>query len=301
MNLSVSTQFLVNAYGDRTALKKLREIGYAAVDFTLESYPRASALYTSMDERVFRQYFSDLKKYADEIGMTFGQTHAHIPTPLSATAKGEREMFSVLLRDIIATASLGCPYIVIHPAVPRACIRGKGAAEARKLNAALFSQLKPVLLENGVRLAVENMFNRDKKGNIVPTVCSTPEEMLAYIGILGDEAAVACLDVGHANLTRDEDFPSIDPIGMISALGDKLKILHLHDNNGLEDQHYRPGKGNVPWDGIMRALAENGFCGNLSFELKSSAERALEDAKAAFDAGEEFLCRYFSPKNGCEK
>ena len=297
MKLSVSTQNIVNAYGDKAASRRIREIGYTALDFSLKSYPAASVLYTSPDDKILRQYFSELKKYADEIGISFGQTHAHYPTPLGVSDGDERKMFSVLCRDIVATAMLGCRYIVIHPAIPRSCIRGKGIDEARKINREIFLHLKPVLLENGVKLAVENMFNRDKKGFICPTVCSTPEEMLDFIDVLGDEAAVACLDVGHANLTRDKDYPSIDPVGMIAALGDRLKILHLHDNDGIEDQHRYPGKGNLAWDDIMRALAASGYSGNLSFELKVSAETALEEAEAAFAVGEDFLHRYFSGKD----
>ncbi len=301
MKLSVSTQYIISAYGDKAGLEKIRDIGYTAVDFTMEAFPRNGLLYTGMDETAFRRYFSDLKAHADKLGISVGQCHAHIPTPFTSTAPSEREMFSVLVRDIIATASLGCPYLVIHPAIPRECVRGKGAKKAAKLNQALFRDLKPFLLENGVKLGVENMFNRDKSGRICPTVCSTPEEMLAYIDFLGDEAAVACLDIGHVNLTQEEAFPSIEPCKMIEMLGPHLKLLHLHDNDGQSDKHAPPATGNVPWDRVMQALANNHFDGNLSFELKSSTDSALQDARVAYHVGQEFLGRYFPDEAVIEK
>ena len=301
MKLSVSTQYIISTYGDRAGLKKIREIGYTAVDFTMGAFSPSSPLYTAMDETAFRQYFSDLKTYADSLGIAVTQAHAHVPTPFTSTARGEKEMFAVLVRDIIATACLGCPYLVIHPAIPRECIREKGSKKAAKFNQALFRDLKPYLLANGVKMGVENMFNREKGGQICPTVCSTPEEMLTYIDFLGDEAAVACLDIGHANLIREEAYPTIDPCRMIEMLGYRLKLLHLHDNDGKNDKHAPPKTGCVPWDDVMRTLAANRFEGNLSFELKSSDDSALEDARLSYRVGSDFLSRYFPDAAANEK
>ena len=292
MKLSVNTLDLVHIHGDRAALQKISELGYTAVDYTLYAYPANCPLYTMHDTQ-YREYFLFLKEYGNALGISFDQTHAHIPTPFTSTAQGEKEQFQIILKDIQATAYLECPYIVIHPAIPRKCIRGKGAKEAQKINAALFKQMKPVLQEYGVKLAVENMFNADENGVICSTVCSSAEEMLAYINILGTNLAVACLDIGHANLIHESENPTIDPCRMIDILGDKLKLIHMHDNDGHKDFHNPPGQGNLPWHAIMTKLASSGYRGNLSFELKSTCETALSDAHAAFVAGKTFLAQYF--------
>ena len=56
-----------------------------------------------------------------------------------------------------------------------------------------------------------------------------------------------CFDSGHANCFT----PQLDPLGMF---GDRLVTTHLHDNDGIQDQHMRPGMGNIRWPELMRRL-----------------------------------------------
>jgi sugar phosphate isomerase/epimerase len=60
------------------------------------------------------------------------------------------------------------------------------------------------------------------------------------------------VDVGHAfiNRWRMEE--------LFIALGDRLKALHLHDNDGRKDSHLPLGEGVIDWESIFAALRKAG-------------------------------------------
>jgi sugar phosphate isomerase/epimerase len=76
-----------------------------------------------------------------------------------------------------------------------------------------------------------------------------------------------CLDAGHANLTNRNIKE------YVKELGDRLTILHIHDNNGFEDMHMipysylaTPSSHVCDWQGFVEGLKEIGYKGVLAFE-----------------------------------
>ena len=95
------------------------------------------------------------------------------------------------------------------------------------------------------------------RGKLTEAVCSDPYETVHYIdelNKLADERLFGfCLDVGHATLLGK------DLYRFISILGDRLQVLHVHDNNGLQDEHLFPYMGITNWDRFCRALGEYNY------------------------------------------
>lgn len=56
-----------------------------------------------------------------------------------------------------------------------------------------------------------------------------------------------CLDFGHQNY----QCPNLD---IIKKYAKKIQVVHLHDNNGQEDQHLTVGEGNINWLKIAQSL-----------------------------------------------
>jgi len=50
-------------------------------------------------------------------------------------------------------------------------------------------------------------------------------------------------------------------------MGPRLWGVHLHDNDGTEDEHLLPGMGTVPFDDVAAALVEVGFAGTFMLEI----------------------------------
>ena len=63
-----------------------------------------------------------------------------------------------------------------------------------------------------------------------------------------------------------------DSYRYIQLLGGRIKLLHLHENDGIADQHQMPysfGNGKrmgQNWQQFIMGLKEIGFDGTLSFE-----------------------------------
>ncbi|MFQ9872569.1 MAG: sugar phosphate isomerase/epimerase family protein [Oscillospiraceae bacterium] len=85
------------------------------------------------------------------------------------------------------------------------------------------------------------------------------EEMLECIRLL-DSEDVVCLDTGHSHLVRQ-------PLAQEARLlGKHLKLLHVHDNCGFNDEHLAPGYGSIPWPEFLSALRDIGYDGVFSAE-----------------------------------
>ena len=72
------------------------------------------------------------------------------------------------------------------------------------------------------------------------------------------------LDLGHANL----DVPANTTDEILSAHGDRLRHVHLHDNQGgRADIHMPLGTGSVNVERCVRALQACGYDGTITLEV----------------------------------
>lgn len=260
MKIGTQSKEIDKVFGPHQALLILKNAGFEAVDFSLENEERLKK-----DDSELLVFFEDIKKYADEIGIEIGQTHAPFYNRENQMNRFD-EIVKLQINAIKATAFLGCKYIVIHPLQSEGRIYDLELEETKKLNMKYYGALIPALLEYDVYCAIENMFARDpEKGILCPTTCTTSEEMVDFIDSLG-ERFVACLDIGHINLIHQKEYPHVSFEHMINTLDYRLKVLHVHDNNGKDDQHLPPFAGNIDWSAVVKALKKIGYAGNLSIE-----------------------------------
>ena len=100
---------------------------------------------------------------------------------------------------------------------------------------------------------------------------SPPAETLRLIEAIDDPNVAFCLDTGHS-IVRDTQ------PGEAVRMGAKyLRVLHVHDSDGVQDRHWYPGTGAVDWDDFTAALKGVGFAGVLSMETRPG-EGLPEDA-----------------------
>ncbi|MDD3382018.1 MAG: sugar phosphate isomerase/epimerase [Bacilli bacterium] len=71
-----------------------------------------------------------------------------------------------------------------------------------------------------------------------------------------------CFDSGHANAFTK----NINNFNW-NKYKDKLHCVHLHDNNGLCDEHLLPFTGNIDWNKLMIDLNNINYSGNLTLEV----------------------------------
>ncbi|MFI3228613.1 MAG: hypothetical protein R3Y23_00420 [Bacillota bacterium] len=98
---------------DKELFSVIKETGFNCVDYYVSRYTTSSP-YFSEDESSLIAYFSDLRAYADNIGIKVHQTHAPYPTQ-PHNGKNNESMLKSMQNAIHASAILGAKYIVVHP------------------------------------------------------------------------------------------------------------------------------------------------------------------------------------------
>lgn len=196
--------------------------------------------------------------------IAFTQVHAPYPSWVWDDEATNRRMLEVIGKSIAITGFLDSPHCVIHPAFSNENTKRHPPEEEWALNRAFYGGFIPLLKEYHVMALLENMFCRDFEGGRVAAACADPYEAALWVDRLnemaGEECFGFCLDVGHMNLARQ------NPERALYVLGNRVKALHMHDNDGHLDQHRTPFTGTVDWELFLDTLKAVGYQGDLNFE-----------------------------------
>lgn len=258
-------------WGDRH-YAKLKTFGFDCYDFNMANTETVPYIFGEKD---FFQHLSEQKRLADEAGIAVWQVHGpwRYP-PMDATAEDRAERLEKMKRSIRGAAVLGAQYWVVHPIMPYGiddALCGK-SAETWEQNLELMSRLLPTAKQEGITVCLENM--------PMPNFSiASPSETFKFVQELNDASFAMCLDTGHANVCSEWHTPA----EAIRAYGDRIRVLHVHDNNGKRDEHLAPFFGSIRWDDFSKALHETHFPGVLSLECAPSS-RLPEDILEAMYA-----------------
>jgi len=244
MRISTNLMKLHLSLGFRGAIDAFCEAGFGGIDFKFDE----KELY---DGTLDEDFFVKTKDYAHKKGIPIVQAHAPYPSSYSEEDKTEKR-FSDIVKSMKNAALLGATMIVIHPCKHIDCNDAEGYRLMMDYNLRFYRKLLPYAKEYGIKIAIEN---------IRRSVTAQAEGLAALFDLLCDESFVVCYDIGHANLTGQ------DTAEMIRKLGERIGCTHIHDNDGKDkDTHTLPFYGNIDWEGAMRAFAEIGYSGDISYE-----------------------------------
>lgn len=229
-----------------------------------------------LSQQNYREQASQIAETAQELGIAITQAHTYI-LGYHDYVNGNQNAITAFQRSLEASALIGSPCTVVHPLIAPDCIYGENMQSCLNVNLKFLQEVFELGDRYGVEICLENMFNWHP-GTLVPvrTIGSTAESLLEITDKLGQSQAFFCVDVGHAILTNQA------PQVLLRKLKNRVRILHLHDNNLTYDDHMPPYLGRLNWGEILCALKEIGYTGNLNFETiffeKRYPEALLEDA-----------------------
>lgn len=257
------------------SLKMIRECGFEGIDYNIDNLlpgktiiDRTLTEFFNQSELQLQEYFKPLKEAAGKNGVKIAQMHAPCPLYLFEYDEINDYMIMVLDKCCAVCHFLGCPALVVHPfTFPMSKEREK------EINLQMYRKMIPSAKKYGITLCLENM-HASYQGHRIEGVCADVSEVCWYIDTLNAEAGDTlfgyCLDVGHANMMRR------NITQYIKQLGERLVILHIHDNTGVTDSHMIPytqdKPGNVDWEGLIEGLRDINYKGTLSFETYHGLE-----------------------------
>jgi sugar phosphate isomerase/epimerase len=271
MLLSTQTSNIFSAFGAEEGIRVLKEAGYDALDaslFTMSTTPQ-SPLYGDG----WKEYTEELKRLSEKENMPFNQSHVPFVFNWKNPNEFEERFMPLNIRGLIVSGILGVKTAIVHPYHYGEYFGHE--EEIFERNMKFYRDLLPYAKEYGVKIAIENMWrNEPKRKYICPSACGTAKDLARYIDTLDDDTFVACLDLGHCGLVGEEAQDAIRILGH-----DRLKALHVHDNNYREDTHTLPMMSMMEWDEICKALADIKYDGDFTFEADAFLRYVPKDFK----------------------
>lgn len=267
--IGVQTGGLTGIYGIDGAYRAIKEAGFDAVDANLDEMmtyqdilnKRRPAVFEAEGEEMLR-YFRPFRDAAEKYGIYNYQAHAPFPSSLAGEGEYNEYLMRVLEKTLAVCQYIGCSRLVIHPFFG-AYDKALTPEEEWALNMDRYARLIPAAKKYGVRILLENMFS-GRRGKIYSACCSDFDIACRYVDELnklaGEERFGFCLDTGHA-LLLGKDIRNV-----MAMLGKRILAFHIHDNNGVSDQHVAPYTGILAWDRFVDGLKRLDYHGALSFE-----------------------------------
>jgi len=130
-----------------------------------------------------------------------------------------------------------------------------------------------------------------KSINIALENLRKPEYLQFVFSNIQSDRLGFCYDSGHENCYSQG-------MDLLGAYGDKLMALHLHDNDGQDDQHRIPGEGTINWDTIARKIQSTNYNGPMSLEVTNEFSKRYSNilAQGFLKAAHDSITNLFSFK-----
>ncbi len=196
----------------------------------------------------------------------------HTPIPLNNCLwedNIEGEAFEKILRDCLNDCQkFEIPTAVVH------LTYGADPPPIGRIGLERIKRLVEIAESKSINLAMENL--------------SQLEALALVFSNINSDRLGFCYDSGHENCyTKGTDF--------LSQYGSKLMALHLHDNDGTDDQHWMPGEGAINWRVVTEKIIATGYAGPVALEITNESPRYSNNKnpelflKRAFQAGKRLV------------
>jgi sugar phosphate isomerase/epimerase len=243
-----------------------------------------------------RDALAGARRLAADLGLRPAGTHFRsFGVGFLASAEGRAAFARDSVEDVRAAAFLGVPAVAFHvsnalepvdgagagaPPGPRdGAGRGLSPERLAAANAAAFREAVRVAEQEGVAVALENHYRGFGE---------RAEDLRAVAALLASPAVGFTLDSGHAVVSGQR------PADLARAMGPRLLLTHLHDNDGTADTHRpagragpsgaRAGPAAVEWPALIEALRAVGYPRRNAWMLEGGTQVPGDDVEALLAA-----------------
>ena len=285
MKTSISNGMLLKQFSAEETFKLLKDAGFDAV--APDTNRLLNPKYDPEGRWTGDNYLEEAKKlraYAEEIGLSvsyaIGYTHDY-------HHDFEEVSFPLIRRSIEIAATLGAPYVLIS--IPhRGAYSGNEEALFEQYTG-YYARMATLAQEFGIKIALKNTSSFSWKSYAQDhDVCSKPEDMIRYLDTLNaqyPDCFVACVDTGLAYLV------GYQPDEYVKALGNRVKLLAVNDNNRRKNIRVTPGSGIINFAKLTEALKEIGYEGDYVLDITCNLPKELLKVHYTYAAE---IARYFA-------
>ncbi len=244
-------------------------VGIGAIDMSLEGVDFSDGSWRSV------LYAASRRAKEKNISLPLCHLSFYMPDPRDSEKMAKYQ--SELMLGIDAAAFMGIERAVTHPIA----FYSKQASYGDwvRANMAFLAPVVEYAKQKGVRICIENMPSEKEApdnhlyGSCALNISSLAEKLSCGI----------CWDAGHANVSGYKQSEQL------AVIGERLEVLHVHDNDGIRDSHLPPFDGNVDWEDLAFGLR---CCSSpIILDVEVTAWALDGDAKTRNDFGKMILNR----------
>ena len=262
--LSITTDYVKDVGCPEPYLKRIAEAGFSHIHWC--HHWNTDFIYLDCEIEQIAKWLQDYDLKLNDLHASAGIEKSW----WSPLEYGRLAGVELVKNRISMAARLSSDVIIMHVTSEREGGEKKNVSWTQLLKS--LDAIQPYARDHGVRIAIENLFP-DNFDNF-----QTIEKILSkyspdYLGL--------CYDSGHANIGNEG-------LDHLERLKNRLISIHLHDNEGTEDQHKLLFSGTVDWARLARIIAESSYTKCVSMEV-TMYNSGIEDEKAflekAFEMG----------------
>lgn len=237
MLLSMCSDYARDTGNAEQDLGRIADAGFDGIQWIHQWH--TDFIYTKPEIRRIKKWLKDFNLELFDLHATAG-----IEKRWYSETEYEREAGVEIVKNRIEmTNELGGNVIVMH--IPR--LISENFEKWKQLKKSL-DELEGFCSRKELRIAVENLFFDEFNG--------ISELMLGY----GPDYLGICYDSGHGNMGGKG-------LDHLAKFADRLISLHLHDNNGFDDQHKPLFSGTIDWKKLAAVVSKSTYSGPLTQEV----------------------------------
>jgi len=257
--------------------KVLKNAGFECIDFNIDEFLSGAEINSGEFNELFNsdiqailEFFKPYKEAAEKYGVEIHQAHAPFQLYVDGRDDINEKCYEMLEKSMAICEYLSCHYLVVHPLN---LMISRGREYEISENIEYYKRLIPFAKKYKTVICLENMFSVINR-HATEAVCSDCYEAANYIDTLnemaGEEIFGFCFDLGHMNLLGKYIPQSL------RVLGKRVKLLHIHDNDGIMDNHGVPysfarwmREPVTDWKGFLEGLKDINYQGEFDFECST--------------------------------
>lgn len=250
MKIGINTDFLSGTHTAEYYLKYIADAGFTHIHWCHQW--NTDFIYSASEIAHYKKTLRDLGLFLQDIHASIGREKCYF----SLEEYRRKAGMELILNRIEMFAELeGTGALALHVPTYRH-VYGITEEDLKKIPAWVvqirrtLDELMPYLEKYNCAIAIENMPNE---------AFEVIEELM---NAFPAERVGIAYDSGHGN------YGFCQGLDCLEKWKHRLKVLHLHDNDGTLDRHQPPFYGTVDWERLVEIIAGSSYGDNpLSFEL----------------------------------